>query len=121
MMWSAMRGRLIPIKTRTRLRHPTARVQPWGNARAGRQSVTNQLFACSAGVSRAISCATPRDTGTLTSHTLFSGGFAMQRTLLALALLATASVSTASASYAQMAPKPGYAPQPRLFSDQADQ
>jgi hypothetical protein len=45
----------------------------------------------------------------------------MQRTLLALALLATASVSTASASYAQMAPKPGYAPQPRLFSDQADQ
>jgi hypothetical protein len=45
----------------------------------------------------------------------------MQRTLLALALLATASVSTASASYAQMAPKPGYAPQSRLFSDQADQ
>jgi hypothetical protein len=53
MMWSAMRGRLIPIKTRTRLRHPTARVQPWGKARAGRQSVTNQLFACSAGTSTA--------------------------------------------------------------------
>jgi hypothetical protein len=36
----------------------------------------------------------------------------MQRSLLALALIATASVSTASVSYAQMAPQPGYAPQP---------
>ena len=36
----------------------------------------------------------------------------MQRSLLALALIATASVSTAGVSYAQMAPQPGYAPQP---------
>ena len=36
----------------------------------------------------------------------------MQRSLLALALIATASVSTASVSHAQMAPQPGYAPQP---------
>ena len=36
----------------------------------------------------------------------------MQRSLLALALIATASISTASVSYAQMAPQPGYAPQP---------
>jgi hypothetical protein len=36
----------------------------------------------------------------------------MQRSLLALALIVTASVSTASVSYAQMAPQPGYAPQP---------
>jgi hypothetical protein len=57
-------------------------------------------------------CVTSRDTGTLTRYTLFTGGFAMQRSLLALALIATASVSTASASYAQMAPQPGYAPQP---------
>jgi hypothetical protein len=34
----------------------------------------------------------------------------MQRTLLAL--IATASVSTTSVSYAQIAPQPGYAPQP---------
>jgi hypothetical protein len=42
MMWSAMRGRLIPIRTRTRLRHPTARAQPWGEVRARQRSVTNQ-------------------------------------------------------------------------------